>query len=372
MLGRPWSVSRDRRESVSKTSPAVYQALDEPLNATVEHEGSFAPQDACVPAGCLAAAATGDPPHQHRIPLGDELPSGVPVQVVANVTYEAAAFSSLDVDLEAESGTVYAEAHGSQLEGSLDGFQGRAWVRGLVVREDAGAVDLVVTAGFAEPPEQPYELDATLTADPATVPSRVPVAVEAPGEDPGLRVTADGAGEGADVRVWGPQGAIVARRSLADGEVWRPDLEPGEHVLAADAEAGHLRLAGPAEDPPGLRALGLEQRAGEGHDPGPADGSTSWEAPFDRAPYRAGLQLRFQEPTAWTEDLEAELAAPEGTVVTVNRSGTGCGVCTGTVTTTTWSDPLADELAAGTWTGTVEATANANVEVAHVVEVPRR
>lgn len=351
-VAEPSSEDADAEETADP-SVLTYENLEGPFQATFTQEGSFQAHEACFPVGCPASVATGDQVYLDRVEITDQIPANVPVRYSATVTYDGQVWSYMTVDAATEEGTLY------QAE-TADDF-GEASASGIAVREPSGTVEILVFASQADPPEQSYELEVQLEADPAEVPATVPVAVDV--DDPPLLVAGSGDQAASPVRAWGPDEALAGEvETLAASEAWNASAETGEHVVAAGE--GELRLAVPAEEPSDMRALTLAREYGEPHTLGP-EGQVAWEAEVDRVPYGAGAYILYEAPTVH-ENLVVTVSTPEGQLAGFD-GWTSITVGPQDFVTDTLSDPVDENLVAGTWTGEADARVNTDTSVGHLL-----
>lgn len=340
----------------------------EAVDRTFWSNGTFQPQEACLPAGCVQGFATGEYPGRAVIELTPDLPPGVPVRVQAEATYDSTFTGDMFLWLDGDGYRTYDLSTDGEGEYDAGTSEATATLDGTVVREDGGSVDLILSYSVADVSASvDYSLRADLRADPGTVPGNVPVAfpVEDPSEPITLRPVA--AEQGTSATIWGPDDGTIAKVDLSGSQqIELPeDASAGEHVLLADDHPGVV-VSAPGDGM--LRALATETTyAAATSTPahaGPATGQVTWSFEVPTAPVAVGIAV---EPSSNADGVvfsgaSGTITSPEGQVLSFE--GVGTYITTGHAWT---SDLGGSALVDGTYEASFSADAAANVEVGQVV-----
>jgi hypothetical protein len=321
-------------------------------NTTTWANGTYQPQEACVPVGCTTGDAF------RTVELDDQLAEGAPTQVRAELTYDEGANPVLDpmsLGIYSASGYFY--------EFDYTDETGSTVVEVTFLADEDPLVLQVFYNGPAGPStEAEYDLRIDTAADPTTVLPGMPVAVSA---EPGQTVTltsTTGDGEPA-VLAYGPDDAFRGRLTGQRGELEATvpgNASAGEHVLVPTSASPPLELATTASQPT-MRALNYEYETGEAR---PVEGAepVEWSFEPDPLPLAVGGFLTDEAPLGASLDSGAlEVVGPEGSLLSTDL---GCGTClTSGYTEYRWSAIGAEGLAPGAHEATYEPTGEAGYAV---------
>lgn len=347
--------------------------VDVPLEATRTFEGTFEPQDACVPAACAAGMATGPTAHRHHHAIGDLIPVGAFVDVNVTLTDDAGDGAG---PLVGEAVMWIETPAGQVTERREEG------VSTDLLQRAPGPATIVVEHYFAEPdqPSVNYELTVQTSVRETQIPEGVPIGVDLSGLSQAPTLTTE---QGSELlfSVWGPDGEPVGRFTSSSGTAQVPVEETveGEIVLLV-----HRPHASPAElvlpeasDGPDPSVRVVETQLVEGDVQRPSDdGTASWSFETDRAPAAVGISIEMGQ-TSWKdgidglaarEDSRVEITGPNGTVLSssdlfVNN----CIFCYPPRNYTFHSTPGEPDLLPGSYEVEVEGVYGDETELTHRV-----
>ncbi|MCA1811922.1 MAG: hypothetical protein LC623_07930 [Halobacteriales archaeon] len=220
------------------TGHAQHATLRYPLAAPVHlvrwANGTVAAQDTCNTGACLVDASRA----LHATDVSGDLPAGVPVRILAELTYEPPAVvgvGGLELFVATDASTVYSYAE--------EGEPGHVAVDVLLAPEGKVEVVMLANGPAHEGASAPYTLRIAVDADPALVPAGVPVAVHL---GPGTHLMVGSHAGPAAFDLYGPDDAPLGRFT-------------GNHTLPAGAREGAYLVLLPPGDPPATFATDAKQ-----------------------------------------------------------------------------------------------------------------
>jgi hypothetical protein len=210
---------------------AGHASLGYPLAAPVHlvrwANGTVAAQDTCNAGACLVDASRA----LHVTDVSGDLPAGVPVRVLAELSYEPPTFvgvGHLELFIGTGDSTVYSYTE--------DGELGHVTVEALLAPEGTVEVVMLANGPAHEGASAPYTLRIAIDADPSLVPAGVPVGIRL---GPGKHLMAATHAGPATFDLYGPDDAPLGRFK-------------GNHTLPATAREGTYLVLLPPGDPPTL------------------------------------------------------------------------------------------------------------------------
>lgn len=280
--------------------------------------GSFSPEEACLPAACWTQAVTGNATHNRTLDLTGVVPADAPAVVNATLTWEGAGVDAVFLDLVTSDTSVYARTiHRSDADQTVQ-------LRNLLARQPEGTVSLEVTyltPQATQDASMDFTLRAEVAVEPRAVPARVPVEVPVPEDATGLTLTPVGDGN-VTAMIWGPDDGYVGLVELtptADTVPLGPGAPAGDYVVYVLEPSAGVTIR-PAAGPAGtLQPLGIERVDGPGHDV-PPDGEVTWTFDVETAPLGVGLWLGSDAGyTTW--NATGVVSSPAGPVHRFDNSG---------------------------------------------------
>lgn len=339
------------------------------VDVTHWNNGSFAPQDAYLPAGFAQGIATGEYPGRAVVDVTADVPADVPVRVTAQATYPSDSTGFMFFALDGEGFETYTLDTDSQGHYDPATSEAVSTLDSTLVRGADGTVRVRLSYSTPDPATSvDYTFRASVRADPAAAPGDVPVAfpVEDPSEPITLRPAA--AEPGTSVTLWGPDDGTVAKVDLSGPqEIELPDdASAGEYVVLADDHPG-VAVSAPGGGT--FRALATEatitMATSEPAHAGSATGSMTWSFEVPTAPVAVGIAIQpgSNADTALFSRPSGIVSSPEGQAFAFESVGTYLAV-----SAEAWTSDLGGSaLVPGTYEASFSADAAANVEVGHVI-----
>lgn len=325
------------------------------------------PEDACVPSGCAASAATGD----HRgdwitfIDISDALEPGMH------------AFVEIEATTTRDNPTALIGTN------NLQWWPFGIWVTDVTSSAEAGRTTLTgyVTRGGDDPAQalfvlldpdqaQTYEVDVTVRVTPLDDEVQATHVVAAGLQGDNASITVDGEYGQARLHVLRSDGEQVLEKTLSatDRNATLPaNTPPGEYLLTVFDSDGPVRFQVPQgdlldSDAPFMQIADTGIRLGDSRDL-PPQGELSWDIEPDGAPYLLGVAFDALDGQGATLDAHISVTTPEGTEV-ISRD-IGCTQCGwGVNSASTGAMP---SLTSGTYTVTVTVDTAGSWEVAEFI-----
>lgn len=333
---------------------------------TLWSNGSFAPQDACFPAGCPTGNA------MRTVDITDIIPPEAPVNVSVAINYTAPEFiSSMNAWFNLEDASLHEVTTRYQ--------PGEVLLEGLIMRGEQGTVEATLQLNIPTPatePEPNHETDYTLQAkaqpEPNIVPSGLPVELPL---TPGENITAQAVDEDEIAfRVYDPDDDAIAHIETDNGTAtWQVphDLSEGDYVLA-NTWTSDITLQ--ADTAGTLRGLLIEVDLS---DPTSYEGSGEVEWSFDtrQDPLWAGIYVQTSGQddddgafltNSWgvtTSGFETMLTLPDGGT---SEGSWTCNLCIHGSAFAIFGPPMADPgLVAGTYDAYLSSEQSIEYEYGH-------
>lgn len=319
------------------------------VSRSIPIEGSFGPDETCVPAGCAQASAGEGEPHHHEIEFGAEIPAGLPVRVKGAIAYDQETTGDLHPNLRLGE----AEVYGARLTNN----RGPSHVD---VRLSSPAGNRVVLEIGGHAPDgaegTAYSGHLDVSADPTIVPAGVPTGVPVPSGTEAIELSP---AEGDTLRftLWDPDGERVTRTTV-DEPTARIDLANGTDAaryavqVEAPSAGAQVAVVAPRAPSGSLTPLGTTAVLGQAQEatPGqPVTGSVETAVP----PVAVGVYERGIQPLVARTGEDPALTIRSPTATVMDRP-TGAPATFDTITLGSISDAFATapgltELGPGTY-----------------------
>lgn len=321
----------------------------EAVEEMIPIEGTFGPEETCLPVGCVASSLGQGDSFHHEIPLDPSIPAGVPVRVTGELDYDQETTGDVHANLR----TGAAELYGAKITNTV----GPTEIDLRLSSPENNPVVLEIGAHASEGADgNTYSGQLEITADPTLVPAGVPTSVPTPATAEAIRLTpADG--EQVAFTLWGPDGEQVAQRTVeaTPARVELPSRSEATSYalqIQAPTEGAHLAVVGPDEPAGSLQPLATTPVLGPAQEAQPGQ---AVEGTFETSvpPAAVGVYQQGSDPAVVRagEDPALEITSPQGTVMdrAAGSPATFDTLSIGGTSDAFLTAPGLDELVAGTY-----------------------